>query len=81
MAELEKVIKDMNEAIVFVECRGYEGIANTIRDALELLKEQEAEIRQLRLTLEHKEEIIKEAIGLCESCRKAIERAKERIKG
>ena len=56
-------------------------VQSIAEDALELLKEQEVEIRQSRLALEHEAEITREAIGLCESCRKAIERAKERMEG
>ena len=81
MTDVEKTIKHIKEGIDFAESRGYEGLANTMRDALELLKENEAEIQQLRLALEHKAEIIEEAISLCESCKKAIKLAKERIEG
>ena len=40
MAEIDTIINDMNEAITFVENRGYGGIANTMRCAMELLKKQ-----------------------------------------
>lgn len=37
----EKVIKETEDGIAFAESRGFGGLANTMRDALELLKEQE----------------------------------------
>ena len=39
MTDVEKTIKHLKEGIDFAECRGYEGLANTMRDALELLNE------------------------------------------
>lgn len=38
----EKVIKEIKDGIAFAESRGFGGLANTMRDALELLKEREA---------------------------------------
>lgn len=37
----EKVIKETEDGIAFAESRGFGGLANTMRDALALLKEQE----------------------------------------
>lgn len=47
MADLEKVIKETKDGIAFAESRGFGGLANTMRDALELLKEQEKEIDEI----------------------------------
>ncbi len=41
MADREKVIKETKDGIAFAESRGFGGLANTMRDALALLKEQE----------------------------------------
>ena len=41
MADLEKVIADLIEGINFAEQRGYGGLAETMKAALPLLKEQE----------------------------------------
>ena len=35
----DKVIKETEDGIVFAESRGFGGLANTMRDALVLLKE------------------------------------------
>lgn len=43
MIDREKVIKETEDGIAFAESRGFGGLANTMRDALALLKEQEAE--------------------------------------
>ena len=37
----EKVIKETKDGIAFAESRGFGGLANTMRDALAMLKEQE----------------------------------------
>lgn len=37
----EKVIKETEDGIAFAESRGFGGLANTMRDVLALLKEQE----------------------------------------
>lgn len=42
MTHKENVKKALEEAIVFVDSRGYGGVAHIMHDALELLKEQEA---------------------------------------
>lgn len=42
MPDREKVGKEIKDGIVFAESRGFGGLANTMRDALALLKEQEA---------------------------------------
>ena len=41
MADRENVIKALEEAVPFLENRGYGGIAYAVHDALVLLKEQE----------------------------------------
>lgn len=46
----EKVIKETKDGIAFAESRGFGGLANTMRDTLELLKEQEEEIENLKQT-------------------------------
>ena len=38
----EKVIKETKDGIAFAESRGFGGLANTMRDAIALLEEQEA---------------------------------------
>lgn len=38
----EKVIKALEEAIPFIDSRGYGGVAEIIHDALSMLKEQDA---------------------------------------
>ena len=43
MIDRDGVIKALEEAITFVDGRGYGGVAATMHDALELLKEQEKE--------------------------------------
>lgn len=43
MIDREKVINETEDGIAFAESRGFGGLANTMRDALALLKEQEAE--------------------------------------
>lgn len=42
MIDMEKVIKETEDGIAFAESRGFGGLANTMRDVLSLLKEQEA---------------------------------------
>lgn len=41
MPDREKVIKETENGIAFAESRGFGGLANTMRDALALLKEQD----------------------------------------
>lgn len=52
MTHKEHVKKALEEAIPFVDSRGYGGVAHIMHDALELLKEQEEKIQQLRLALQ-----------------------------
>ena len=52
MTDVDKTIKHLKEGIDFAESRGYEGLANTMRDALELLKEQQDKIRVTQLALD-----------------------------
>lgn len=40
VTDRDNVIKALNEAISFVESRGYGGVAHTIHDAVELLNEE-----------------------------------------
>lgn len=40
MPDKEKVVKALNEAIPFVESRGYGGVAQAMHDAVELLNEE-----------------------------------------
>jgi len=49
MADRDNVIKALNEAISFVESRGYGGVAHAIHDALELLKESEPVAPMVRI--------------------------------
>lgn len=42
MPDREKVIKETKDGIAFAESRGFGGLANTMRDALAMIKEQEA---------------------------------------
>lgn len=42
MVDREKVIKETEDGIAFAESRGFGGLADTMRNALALLKEQEA---------------------------------------
>lgn len=42
MTHKEHVIKALEEAIPFIDSRGYGGVAEIMHDALDLLKEQEA---------------------------------------
>lgn len=44
MTHNEHVKKALEEAILFVDSRGYGGVAHIMHDALELLKEQEVRI-------------------------------------
>lgn len=44
----EKVIKETEDGIAFAESRGFGGLANTMRDAIALLKEQKEIIEQYR---------------------------------
>ena len=57
------------------------GCATLVRDTIATLKEQEETIENLNQAVKHQAEIIEEAIDLCKSCQKALERAKERMKG
>ena len=41
MMNREKVIKETKDGIAFAESRGFGGLANTMRDAIALIKEQE----------------------------------------
>jgi len=41
MIDRENVIKELEEAVPFLENRGYGGIAHTVHDTLALLEEQE----------------------------------------
>lgn len=47
MAEREKVIHDLPICIDFAESRGYGGLVDVMRDALELLKAQEPRVMTL----------------------------------
>ena len=47
MTHKEHVKKALEEAIPFVDSRGYGGVAHIMYDALELLKEQEQTISEL----------------------------------
>lgn len=59
--DMEKVIKEIKDGIAFAESRGFGGLANTIRDALALLKEQEAV-----------EPYQHDAVWLCGNCEKEV---------
>lgn len=48
MTDKKKVIEALEETILFIDSRGYGGSAHAIHDALELLKEQEEEIENLK---------------------------------
>lgn len=45
----EHVIQALKEAIPFMENRGYGGVANTIFDALELLKQEPVIVRKCKM--------------------------------
>ena len=47
MEKAEKVIKEIKDGIAFAESRGFGGLANTMRDALAMLKEQQERIETL----------------------------------
>ena len=66
MPDREKVIKETEDGIAFAESRGFGGLANTMRDVLALLKEQEAEIkRRKRPDCEHANHDGAGCIGYC----------------
>lgn len=65
MPDREKVIKETKDGIAFAESRGFGGLANTMRDALAMLKEQEAVPVMQR-------EVMHMLVWCCGSCGVAI---------